>query len=83
MTREIGQIEEIVFEYVKNNTNTDISKITEETLLFREGIFDSMGFILLIDFIQAQFGIETSDNDLVEENFESVNAISNFIQRKS
>jgi acyl carrier protein len=41
-----------------------------------------MGFVLLIDFLEEDFGIKASDEDLIEENFESVTAISNYILRK-
>jgi acyl carrier protein len=76
------QIEGIIFEYIRKSTHIDVSKITKETLLFREGIFDSMGFVLLIDFLEENFGIKASDVDLVEENFESVKAITHYVQRK-
>jgi acyl carrier protein len=73
---------ELVNSYLKENTLKDANKIDDSTLIFQEGYFDSMGFVLLIDFIENKFGIRTSDEDLVEENFESVNAISNYIARK-
>jgi acyl carrier protein len=41
-----------------------------------------MGFILLIDFIEEKFVIKTSDTDLIEENFESISAIADFISKK-
>ena len=41
-----------------------------------------MGFIMLITFIEDEFGIKTSDADLIEENFESINAITSYILRK-
>lgn len=75
-------IEEKIFEYIRKNTYSDITKISSQTLLFREGIFDSMGFVLLIDFLEENFGIKTNDVDLIEENFESVAAIKNFILKK-
>lgn len=73
---------EKVAEYIRKNTFADISKLNEKTLLFREGIFDSMAFVLLIDFIEEAFGIKPGDEDLVEENFESIEAITQYIQRK-
>jgi acyl carrier protein len=76
-------VEEKIFEYVRKNTHSDINKITPDTLLFREGIFDSMGFVLLIDFIEENFGVKATDSDLVEENFESIAAIKNYIQKKN
>ena len=41
-----------------------------------------MGFIMLITFIEEEFGIKTNDSDLTEENFESINAVTDFISRK-
>jgi len=41
-----------------------------------------MGFIMLIAFLEEEFGIKTSDEDLIEENFESINAICDFVDRK-
>jgi acyl carrier protein len=75
-------IEHKVIEYVIKNTHSDIQKVQPRTLLFKEGIFDSMAFVLLIDFIEQTFGINPQDEDLVEENFESIEAISKYIHRK-
>ena len=37
---------------------------------------------MLISFLEEEFGIRTQDSDLIEENFESINAITDFIQKK-
>jgi acyl carrier protein len=70
-------------DYIVQTSHADANKIKDESLIFKEGFFDSMGFIMLITFLEEEFGIKTVDSDLIEENFESVNAISEFIQRKS
>jgi acyl carrier protein len=82
MAAELTQIEEKIFEYVGNNSHSDIKKISNHTMLFKEGVFDSMAFVLLIDYIEQTFGIKAGDEDLVEENFESIEAISKYVQRK-
>ena len=69
--------------YIVQASHADANKIKNESLIFKEGFFDSMGFIMLITFLEEEFGIKTVDSDLIEENFESINAISEFIQRKS
>lgn len=79
---EHTQVEKCVIDYIGNNTHADLNKINSQTMLFKEGIFDSMGFVLLIDFLEEQFGIVTDDSELIEENFESVKAITNYILRK-
>lgn len=71
-----------LFDYVKDNTFKETDTLDADTKLFVEGIFDSMGFALLLDFLEDKFSIEADDNDLIEENFESINAIANFIHRK-
>jgi acyl carrier protein len=74
--------EQTVRDYVAKNVHYDISKITSQTLLFKEGIFDSMAFVLLIDYLEQSFKIKASDEDLIEENFESIEAITKYIFRK-
>jgi len=75
-------IEEQLFEYIRKASLNHSKPITRDTLLFREGIFDSMGFVLLIDFIEEKFGVKALDEDLIEENFESVSAMMGYLQKR-
>jgi acyl carrier protein len=75
-------IREKVKEYIQQATFADKDKIQNDSLIFKEGYFDSMGFVVLITFLEENFGVKTSDADLIEENFESINAIADFIIRK-
>ena len=74
----LEEIQKFIFE----NTYGDNNKISPDTLIFKEGYFDSMGFVSLISFLEERFSIETNSEDLVEENFESINAISNYVMQK-
>jgi len=82
MTYDPTIIQEKVKQYILQASHADGNKIKNESLLFKEGFFDSMGFILLITFLEEEFKIKTSDSDLLEENFESINAIRDFVTRK-
>jgi len=68
--------------YVLQNTSAHGTSINDESLIFKDGYFDSMGLILMIAFIEDEFNIKIRDQDLMEKNFESINAISNFIKNK-
>jgi acyl carrier protein len=68
--------------YVLEETFADGGKINNETLVFKEGFFDSMGFVRLVSYLENEFKIRISDDDLVESNFESINAISDFVSKK-
>jgi len=41
-----------------------------------------MGLVSLFSFLEEEFSIQISDADLIEENFESVHAISNFVAQR-
>jgi acyl carrier protein len=75
-------VKEKVRTYVLQAVYVDKEKINDDSLIFKEGYFDSMGFMVLITFIEEEFGIKTGDSDLLEENFESINAIADFVIRK-
>jgi acyl carrier protein len=82
MEQEVLTIKQKVNEYVLLHTFAEKHKIQDDSLIFKEGYFDSMGFIMLITFIEEEFALKTSDSDLIEENFESINAITSYILRK-
>ncbi len=75
-------IRDQIKEYIQQATFVEKDKIRNDSLIFKEGYFDSMGFVVLITYLEENFGIKTTDSDLIEENFESINAITDFIVRK-
>ena len=78
----IFQIQEKVRQFIIKTSYISEDQINNDTLIFAQGIMDSMGFISIIDFIEEDFSISAADNELLEANFESINAIANFIYRK-
>jgi acyl carrier protein len=73
---------EQIRKFIIETTYVPAPDVKDDTLIFVKGYFDSMGFITLINFIAENFGVKTDDSELMEENFESVNAIAAFVQRK-
>jgi len=82
MTQDINTIKGTIKEYIQQATFVDKDKIKDDSMIFKEGYFDSMGFVVLLTYLEENFGIKTVDADLVEENFESINAITEFVIRK-
>jgi len=77
-------ISEKIKEYIKSASFSSVDNLDDDLLIFKEGILDSMGLISLFTFLEQEFNIQITDADLVEENFESVHAITNFVlQRQS
>jgi acyl carrier protein len=80
--QDINQIKEKVKEFIIKTSYVPADQIQNDTMIFAQGIMDSMGFISIIGFIEESFSVSASDDDLIESNFESIDAISNFISRK-
>ncbi len=49
-------------------------------LIDREAI-DSMGILQIVGFVEDEFGVEVGDEDLVVDNFASIEAIATMVER--
>lgn len=68
--------------YIIGATLSDSKAISDDTLIFETGILDSMGLLFLIEFLKEEFDVEVTDEELLPENFESVDSIMKFIEVK-
>lgn len=51
--------------------------------LLNNGLIDSLGILEVVAFIEKEFEITVSDEDLLPENFGSVYSLSNFVGQKT
>ena len=76
-------ISDRIKDYVKESATIPTGfELLNNTLLFDEGLFDSMGFMALISFLQEEFNVEPNDDELIVENFESIDAITKYLSTK-
>jgi acyl carrier protein len=73
------QIIHTLGEYIKEQYN---AKLDKQENIFSAGIIDSIGFVNLIGFITEEFKIEFDPEDLIEDNFYSLERIAQFISEK-
>ena len=57
-------------------------KLQDSSQLLEEGVLDSLGVLELVNFLQDEHGIPIDDEELVPENFASVDAIAGFVEAK-
>ncbi|WP_425618700.1 acyl carrier protein [Anatilimnocola sp. NA78] len=50
--------------------------------LIKHGIIDSLGVLELVTFVEQQFGIVMSDDEMVSEHFESIPALAELVHHK-
>ena len=53
----------------------------EETLLFEKEILDSLGFVQLVVNIEARYGLQIDERQIVSENFKTVRVLGAFLQK--
>ena len=76
------QIKEEVRNYLKEASLSSSDSIKDDTLIFDTGVLDSMGLLFLIEFLNEQYSITVEDEELLPNNFESVNNITAFVKNK-
>ena len=63
-------------------SNDQDAEIDFETNLLRTGLIDSMALMTLVNFIESEFDVEIPFTDFTVTNFQSVNAMTNYIENK-
>ncbi|MCI0417943.1 MAG: acyl carrier protein [Acidobacteria bacterium] len=56
--------------------------IRDADSLLDNGIVDSMGILELVNYIEAEFAVAVSDEDLLPENFQSIERVAAFVLTK-
>jgi len=56
--------------------------LTDDYPLLEREILDSMGIFQMVSFLEGEFGIEIDDEDLLPENFETIEAIARLVDTK-
>jgi acyl carrier protein len=81
MYKEVSmqQVIKTLGEYIKEQYNAELGK---QENIFNSGIIDSLGFVNLIGFISEAFEIEFEPEDLIEDNFYSLERMAQFILQK-
>lgn len=68
--------------YIVRESFSQDEDIHNDTLIFENSLLDSMGFLFLIDFLKEELKIEIEDAELVDDNFKSINNITEFLLKK-
>jgi len=60
----------------------EVGEITDDVAIIEEGLIDSLAILQLVTFVETEFAVVVSDDDLVAENFGSVAAIAAFVRSR-
>jgi acyl carrier protein len=83
MKAETGAIEESIVRFILATFPRAHQKgLDSDTLLLENGVVDSIGVLELVGFLETEFGIVVTDEDLTTDNFRTVAQIGAFVQVK-
>ena len=68
--------------FIVEKITQDGEKIARDEDLLASDTLDSLAIVELVAFLEAQFGIQVSDDDLVPENFKTIDEIVAFVAAK-
>lgn len=77
---EFNTISEKVSNYVLSSVNID--SIDYDMDIYEEGLISSLFAIELMTFLEKNFDIKITTNDLDMDNYKSINSITEFVCRK-
>lgn len=81
-TSEIQQkVKELMTDFVQRSSGWD-GEIENDMQLINGGVIDSISLVGLVSILQQEFDIEISVPDITVENFDSVDAITQFVESK-
>ena len=60
----------------------DADKLVDTVSFQESGVLDSVGFLDVVTFVEERFRIQIADDELVPENFDTVERISAFVSEK-
>lgn len=73
-------INKAIVDYVAESFfGNERANIPLDLSLVEEGIVDSFGIIELVAFLESQFDITVEDEDITNENFGSINKMTDYI----
>ncbi len=74
-------IEEVILAFIQEQFPAASQvELTTETHLFREGVVDSIGILLLVRMLEERFSLSVDPSQMVLANFETVRAMGDFVR---
>ncbi|MBQ8799828.1 MAG: acyl carrier protein [Lachnospiraceae bacterium] len=76
----MNEIKQFIIEKLEEASGID--GVKEESLLFEEEILDSLSILYLVGEVEEQYGIQIPLEDVIEDNFCTVNHIALYLKNR-
>ncbi len=77
-------INQEIRQFIQNNFlfGTCEQEFDDDDSFMENGIIDSTGVLELVSFVEERFGVEVQDDELIPDNLDSVNKLTEYVTRK-
>ncbi|NUM46871.1 MAG: acyl carrier protein [Anaerolineales bacterium] len=75
-----SSVEKFILEDLLSGSRS--TKIGLDESLVSSGILDSLALLRMISFLEEKFGVTVNDDEVVPENFETINVIKSFVEAR-
>lgn len=58
-------------------------ELSDDTSFLDKGVVDSTGVLELVLFVEETFGVSVDDDEIVPDNFDSLNNLTAYVQHKT
>jgi acyl carrier protein len=82
---EQAEVKDRIREYVVEEfaKSKGINLVSDQEVLTKNGIIDSMGIFRLVAFLEETFNVRIGDEEITNDNLESIDAIERLVISKS
>jgi acyl carrier protein len=78
----VNSIRTDVRTFIGGDLGRDVGSVADQESLLESGILDSMGVMSLVAFLEGKYRISIADDDMMPENFDTIDAIAAFVERQ-
>lgn len=57
--------------------------LSDDVSFLETGVIDSLGVMELVTFVEEQFNVNVADDEIVPQNFDSINNLASYIEGKN
>jgi acyl carrier protein len=75
-------IEERIKEFLAENFMVREEHLNHDASFLEVGLIDSTGVLELVAFVEETFSFAVEDQEIIPDNFDSINKLAGFIRRK-
>jgi acyl carrier protein len=81
-TKDMSEFKERIKEFIRTEVNPDrdLAEIGDDEPLIESGIIDSLGILKIMSFLDEEFGIDLSDQQITPGNFKNITSICSLVE---